>query len=104
MKDSKTENKNRQKAKWYASLAEKNWQKSIAFYSPQTYAVMYLNMLMEQSSLSLRLSESFHSNTVCYPEPFLLPCCSIVFCCHGHAGMVFGVNIKFIKHLESKKL
>ncbi|CAL9055479.1 unnamed protein product [Musa banksii] len=64
VKDSKTENKNRQKAKWYASLAEKNWQKSIAFYSPQTYAVMYLNMLMEQSSLSLRLSESFHSNTM----------------------------------------
>ncbi|URE11040.1 hypothetical protein MUK42_24487 [Musa troglodytarum] len=64
VKDSKTENKNRQKAKWYASLAEKNWQKSIAFYSPQTYAVMYLNILMEQSSLSLRLSESFHANTM----------------------------------------
>ena len=55
----------RQKAKWYASLADKHWQKSIDFYGPKTHTVMYLNILMEQSALSWSLSISLHSNTVC---------------------------------------
>ena len=55
----------RQKAKWYASLADKHWQKSIDFYGPKTHSVMYLNILMEQSVLSWSLSNSLHSNMVC---------------------------------------
>ncbi|ONK56220.1 uncharacterized protein A4U43_C10F5360 [Asparagus officinalis] len=52
----------RQKAKWYASLADKHWQRSIDFYGPKTHHVMYLTILMEQSSLSWNLSRSLHSN------------------------------------------
>ncbi|XP_020089003.1 uncharacterized protein LOC109710674 isoform X2 [Ananas comosus] len=64
MKHSKPENNYRQKAKWYGSLAEKNWQKAIDFYGPKTHPSMYLNILMEQSALSSSLSKSFHSNTM----------------------------------------
>ncbi|WOK96418.1 hypothetical protein Cni_G05125 [Canna indica] len=64
VKDSRFENKNRLRAKWYASLAEKSWQKSISFYGPKTYPVMYLTILMELSSLSFRLSDSFHPGTM----------------------------------------
>lgn len=60
---SKYENK-RQKAKWYASLAEKNWHKSLEFYGPTTHPVMYLNILSEQSALSFSLSNIFHSSTM----------------------------------------
>ncbi|KAJ6798401.1 Uncharacterized protein M6B38_211770 [Iris pallida] len=55
---------NRQKAKWYASLAEKHWQKSIAFYGPKTHPAMHLNILMELSTISLSLWNTFHSNTM----------------------------------------
>ena len=61
----KGENSIPQRIKQYASLAERNWQKSIDFYGPKTHATMYLTILMERSALSLRLSSYFHSNTVC---------------------------------------
>lgn len=57
----KNEDKYRQKAKWYGSLAEKNWQKALEFYGPNTYPTMFLNILMAQSALSINLSDSFHS-------------------------------------------
>ncbi|XP_043713086.1 uncharacterized protein LOC122661674 [Telopea speciosissima] len=51
-----------QKVKQYASLAERNWQKSVDFYGPKTHPTMYLTILMERSALSLSLSYSFQSN------------------------------------------
>ncbi|KAF6137808.1 hypothetical protein GIB67_040516 [Kingdonia uniflora] len=53
-----------QRVKQYASLAERNWQKSIDFYGPKTHPVMYLTILIEQSALVQKLSDSFHSNTM----------------------------------------
>ncbi|KAF6140606.1 hypothetical protein GIB67_013899 [Kingdonia uniflora] len=53
-----------QRVKQYASLAERNWQKSIDFYGPKTHPVMYLTILIEQSALVEKLSDSFHSNTM----------------------------------------
>ncbi|KAF6157932.1 hypothetical protein GIB67_015248 [Kingdonia uniflora] len=53
-----------QRVKQYASLAERNWQKSIDFYGPKTHSVMYLTILIEQSALVQKLSDSFHSNTM----------------------------------------
>lgn len=51
-----------QRVKQYASLADKNWQKSMDFYGPETHPLMYLNIIMERSALSLSLSCSLHSN------------------------------------------
>ncbi|KAL6962012.1 hypothetical protein U1Q18_036968 [Sarracenia purpurea var. burkii] len=61
---SRGENSILQRVKQYASLAERNWQKSMDVYGPETHAVMYLTILMERSALSLRLSDSFRSNAV----------------------------------------
>uniref|UniRef100_A0A1D1YE88 Erythroid differentiation-related factor 1 n=2 Tax=Anthurium amnicola TaxID=1678845 RepID=A0A1D1YE88_9ARAE len=58
---SKCENSNDQKAKLHASLAERNWRKSLDFYGPKTHPVMYLNTLLEQSTLLSNLSSSFDS-------------------------------------------
>lgn len=60
----KVENSLVQKVKQYASLAERNWQKSIDFYGPQTHPVMYLTVLIDRSALSFSLSSYLHSNTV----------------------------------------
>ncbi|KAG8081535.1 hypothetical protein GUJ93_ZPchr0178g7182 [Zizania palustris] len=60
----KNEDKYRQKAKWYGSLAEKNWQRALEFYGPKTHPTMFLNILMAQSALSVNLSVSFHSNVM----------------------------------------
>lgn len=60
----KVENSVGQKVKQYASLAERNWQKSIDFYGPQTHPVMYLTILIDRSALSFSLSSYLHSNTV----------------------------------------
>ncbi|KAF6147998.1 hypothetical protein GIB67_024173 [Kingdonia uniflora] len=54
-----------QRVKQCASLAERNWQKLIDFYGPKTHPVMYLTILIEQSALVQKLSDSFHSNTAC---------------------------------------
>ncbi|XP_042487753.1 uncharacterized protein LOC122067988 [Macadamia integrifolia] len=51
-----------QKVKQYASLAERNWQKSIDFYGPKTHPTMHVTILMERSALSLSLSYYFQSN------------------------------------------
>ncbi|KAL5220660.1 hypothetical protein ABZP36_025373 [Zizania latifolia] len=56
----KNEDKYRQKAKWYGSLAEKNWQRALEFYGPNTHPTMFLNILMAQSALSVNLSDSLH--------------------------------------------
>lgn len=68
----KGENSLLQRIKQYASLAERNWQKSTDFYGPKTHATMYLTILMERSALSLRLSSYFHSNAVCSSTFFVL--------------------------------
>nr|BAB86559.1 OSJNBb0008G24.32 [Oryza sativa Japonica Group] len=60
----KNEDKYRQKAKWYGSLAEKNWQRALEFYGPKTHSTMFLNILMAQSALSVNLSDSFHSSVM----------------------------------------
>ncbi|KAL5226627.1 hypothetical protein ABZP36_014892 [Zizania latifolia] len=60
----KNEDKYRQKAKWYGSLAEKNWQRALEFYGPKTHPTMFLNILMAQSALSVNLSVSFHSSVM----------------------------------------
>ncbi|KAL5704187.1 hypothetical protein ACHQM5_022647 [Ranunculus cassubicifolius] len=52
------------KVKQYASLAERNWQKSVDFYGPTTHPAMYLTILIERSTLSWKLYESFHSNAM----------------------------------------
>ncbi|KAG9444202.1 hypothetical protein H6P81_015542 [Aristolochia fimbriata] len=53
-----------QKVKRYASLAERNWQKSMDFYGPCTHPAMHLTILMERAALSLSLSNSFHSHAM----------------------------------------
>lgn len=60
----KTEDKYRQKAKWYGSLAEKNWHKALEFYGPKTHPTMFLNILMAQSGLSMNISGSLHSSVM----------------------------------------
>ncbi|XP_077241431.1 uncharacterized protein LOC143881956 isoform X2 [Tasmannia lanceolata] len=64
IKQSRGEGSLLQKVKQYASLAERNWQKSSDFYGPKMHPIMYLTILMERSALSLRLSNCFHSNTM----------------------------------------
>lgn len=60
-----SENKYRQRVKWYGSLAEKNYYKAADFYGPKSHPSMYLNILMELSALSCSLSSMFHSSSVC---------------------------------------
>lgn len=62
---SKGESSGIHRVKQYASLAERNWQKSIDFYGPRTHPMMYLSILIERSALSLSLSSSFQLNAVC---------------------------------------
>lgn len=50
-----------QRVKQYASLAERNWGKSLDFYGPETHPIMYLTLLMERAILLLRLSSYLHS-------------------------------------------
>lgn len=59
---SKGDNSIPQRVKQYASLAERNWQKSIDFYGPESHPTMFLTILMERSALSEKLSSYFHSN------------------------------------------
>ncbi|KAI3464395.1 hypothetical protein Pfo_021058 [Paulownia fortunei] len=61
---SKGENSVDQKVKQYASLAERNWQKSIDFYGPKTHPVMYLTILIDSSALSFSLSSYLRSSTL----------------------------------------
>ncbi|CAH9109190.1 unnamed protein product [Cuscuta europaea] len=59
---SKTEMSSLQRVKQYASLAERNWQKSMEFYGPKSHPLMYLTILIERGALSTNLSSSLHSN------------------------------------------
>lgn len=52
------------RVKQYASLAERNWQKSLDFYGPKTHSFMHLVILVERSGLLLNLSNLLHSNVV----------------------------------------
>ncbi|KAJ4810857.1 Erythroid differentiation-related factor 1 [Rhynchospora pubera] len=61
-KGNKSENKSRQRVKWYGSLAEKNYYKAADFYGPNSHPSMYIKILMELSSLSCSLSSLFHSS------------------------------------------
>ncbi|XP_047341458.1 uncharacterized protein LOC124945125 [Impatiens glandulifera] len=61
---SKSENGIMQKVKQYASLAERNWQKSIDFYRADTHPMMHLTILVERAALSLSLSDHLHSHGV----------------------------------------
>ncbi|KAA8546313.1 hypothetical protein F0562_002948 [Nyssa sinensis] len=75
---SKGENNVNKRVKQYASLAERNWQKSIDFYGPKTHPMMYLTILIERSALSLSLSSSFHSNVMLESAlTFLLEGCHV---------------------------
>ncbi|CAN0928276.1 Erythroid differentiation-related factor 1 [Linum grandiflorum] len=59
-RNSKGENR----VKQYASLAERNWQKSVDFYAPETHPTMYLTVVVERSALSMTLSGSLHSQSM----------------------------------------
>ncbi|RAL54288.1 hypothetical protein DM860_001416 [Cuscuta australis] len=59
---SKGEISSLQKVKQYASLAERNWQKSMDFYGPKSHPLMYLTILVERGAFSMNLSSSLHSN------------------------------------------
>ncbi|KAB1212093.1 Erythroid differentiation-related factor 1 [Morella rubra] len=61
---SKGESSILQRVKQYASLAERNWQRAMDFYGPQTHPTMYLKILIERSALSLSLSALLRSNAV----------------------------------------
>lgn len=50
------------RVKQYASLADRNWQKSMDFYGPKTHAFMHLVILVERAGLLLNLSNLLHSN------------------------------------------
>nr|XP_043612546.1 uncharacterized protein LOC122584449 [Erigeron canadensis] len=58
---SKGENSVLQRVKQYASMAERNWQKSIQFYGPKTHSTMYLTILVEKAALLYSLSKSSHA-------------------------------------------
>ncbi|KAG9144705.1 hypothetical protein Leryth_021651 [Lithospermum erythrorhizon] len=62
----KGENAGVQRIKQYASLAERNWKKSLDFYSPDTHPYMYLAIQIERSALSFSLSSSLQTNVVCF--------------------------------------
>ncbi|KAJ4845092.1 hypothetical protein Tsubulata_037913, partial [Turnera subulata] len=53
-----------QRVKQYASLAERNWQKSMEFYAPKTLPSMHLTIIMERSALLLSLSSVLHSTAM----------------------------------------
>lgn len=50
------------RVKQYASLAERNWQKSLDFYGPKTHSFMHLAILVERAGLLLDLSNFLHYN------------------------------------------
>ncbi|KAL5558461.1 hypothetical protein UlMin_034672 [Ulmus minor] len=53
-----------QRVKQYASLADRNWQRAMDFYGPNTHSFMYLTILIERSTLLSSLSSPLHSNTM----------------------------------------
>ncbi|KAL1188627.1 hypothetical protein V5N11_009794 [Cardamine amara subsp. amara] len=60
----KPENNVIQRAKQYALLADRNWQKSMDFYGPENHPSMFLTILIERSTLSFNLSNFWQSNTM----------------------------------------
>lgn len=53
-----------QRAKQYALLADRNWQKSMDFYGPENLPSMFLTILIERSALSLSVSNFWQLNAV----------------------------------------
>ncbi|KAL8162436.1 hypothetical protein V2J09_013925 [Rumex salicifolius] len=62
--ESRSESNTLQRVKQYASLAERNWQRAIEFYSAKSHPHMYLTILTERAALTITLSGAFHSNTM----------------------------------------
>ncbi|PON79525.1 Tetratricopeptide-like helical domain containing protein [Parasponia andersonii] len=60
----KAESNHLVRVKQYASLAERNWQKAMDFYGPETHFTMYLTILMERSAFLSSLSNTLHSNAM----------------------------------------
>ncbi|CAA7024320.1 unnamed protein product [Microthlaspi erraticum] len=52
------------RAKQYALLADRNWQKSTDFYGPENHPSMFLTILIERSALSFSLSNFWQTNTM----------------------------------------
>lgn len=61
----KGENSLLQRVKQYSSMAERNWQKSMQFYGPNTHSTMYLTILIETAALWCSLSKSSNAYVVC---------------------------------------
>ncbi|KAJ0242227.1 hypothetical protein HA466_0207200 [Hirschfeldia incana] len=53
-----------QRAKQYALLADRNWQRSMDFYGPENHPSMFLTILIERSALSFSLSNFWQLNTM----------------------------------------
>ncbi|KAG7593989.1 hypothetical protein ISN45_Aa01g027660 [Arabidopsis thaliana x Arabidopsis arenosa] len=53
-----------QRAKQYALLADRNWQKSMDFYGPENLPSMFLTILIERSALSLSVSNFWQLNAM----------------------------------------
>ncbi|CAD5314556.1 unnamed protein product [Arabidopsis thaliana] len=51
-----------QRAKQYALLADRNWQKSMDFYGPENLPSMFLTILIERSALSSTVSNFWQLN------------------------------------------
>lgn len=64
-----------QRAKQYALLADRNWQRSMDFYGPENHPSMFLTILIERSALFFSLSNFWQSNTVSALLPLLLFVC-----------------------------
>ncbi|KAL2893588.1 Erythroid differentiation-related factor 1 [Bienertia sinuspersici] len=61
-RSNKSENGILQRVKQYHSLAERNWQKAIEFYSAKRHPIMYLTILIERAALLSSLSSVYHSH------------------------------------------
>ncbi|XP_010478954.1 PREDICTED: uncharacterized protein LOC104757866 [Camelina sativa] len=53
-----------QRAKQYALLADRNWQKSMDFYGPENRPSMFLTILIERSALSFSISNFWQLNAM----------------------------------------
>nr|VDD60337.1 unnamed protein product [Brassica oleracea] len=53
-----------QRAKQYALLADRNWQRSMDFYGPENHPSMFLTILIERSALSFSVSNFWQSKSM----------------------------------------
>lgn len=64
------------RAKQYALLADRHWQKSMDFYGPENLPSMFLTILIERSALSFSVSNFWQSNAVSAQFPLAFICSS----------------------------